>query len=45
MKRSEVILLKGQTELEKELDIIQILGTIHKLKAGLAAVISQQNKD
>ena len=44
LKRPELILLKGSALLNNELDIIQMINTIHKLKAGLTALISSKNK-
>ena len=39
MSKSELIHSKAYDALDKELDIIHILKTIHKLKAGLSVVI------
>ena len=44
MTKSEAIYQKGYNKVVKELDIIHILKTIHKVKAGLAAVVENDNE-
>ena len=43
MKKSELIFRKGYEIVEKDLDIANLLKTIHQLKAGVSAII--QNDD
>jgi hypothetical protein len=44
MSRSERIYLKGYEKFEKEMNIINILRTIKKLKAGISVVINNDRK-
>lgn len=44
LNRTEKIYMKGFHAMQKEMDITNMLTTIHKLKAGLSAVINEDEK-
>ena len=44
MKKSEIIYQKGYQYVDQELDIISLLNTVNKLKAGLSTVIGDNEE-
>ena len=44
LNRTEKLFIKGWFQYQKELDIVNLLNTINKLKAGLSAVMADDTK-